>query len=150
MSDEQPTMTPIDWWRGLVQEQAWVIHIRSGTVGRVARFFDGEGHVYEPKVEKAEAYEHARSTPVVELEEGHTFHAAPDQFMRLSGPQERFYRAAVEGVGNFTLELARFAASAGIPQSLFQSLLGSAMRSQLQALGRQHETPTDKPPAGGG
>lgn len=149
MSDEATpdAGAPIDWARTLVQEQAWVLHMRTGTVGRVARFYDGEGHVYEPRVEPAPAFE-PRTSPAIELEEGHTFHATgADQFIRLSPAHARFYTATVDGLRQWTFELAKFAASGGIPQSLFETLVGSAMRGQLRTLGRRGETPTEKPPA---
>jgi hypothetical protein len=149
MSDTTPA--PIDWARKLVAEQAWVMHIRTGTVGRVARFFDGEGHVYEPKVDAAES-SFSSGMALIELDQGDSFDATADQFMRLSEAEQRFYAAAVEGVRNFTHELARFAVSAGIGKMLFENLVGAAYRGQLGALererpGRHHETPTDPAPA---
>ena len=150
MSDDA-TQAPIDWARKLVQEQAWVMHIKTGTVGRVARFFDGEGHVYEPRVEAAESFD-ARPA-LIEFDEGGSFEAEADQFMKLSASEQRFYAAAVEGIRNFTHELARFAVSAGIGKLLFENLVSAAYRGQLGALerarpGRHHLTPTDPvPPA---
>lgn len=147
MSDQ----TPIDWARPLVTDRAWVIHVKSGTVGRVARYYDGEGRVYEPRVEAAEAFE-MRLRPMIELDGGESFEASRDQFVRLSESEARFYNAAIDGVKGFVSELARFAVSAGLGQTLFEHLVSAAMRGQLTALehgkssAARDTIPTDRPP----
>lgn len=150
MSDEAH-QTPIDWARPLVVEQAWVIHIRTGTVGRVARYYDGEGRVYEPRVEPAPSRTSGHPA-MLELDGGQSFEASRDQFVRLSAAEARFYAGAVEGVKNMVAELAKFAVSGGMGQTMFEYLVGAAMRGQLTALdgrmrSRQDTIPTERPPA---
>jgi hypothetical protein len=109
-----------EWTDRLVADKAWVIHVPTGTVGRVV---------------KSEVVD-VRFPPVLEFEEGHTFHAKREaDFQVLSEREAHFYGVCVEMVSKFVFEIATLAAHVGVGERAFSTMIASALRAQVRALG---------------
>src|SRR5208282_4206735 len=71
------------WGLELELEKAWVFHVPTRTIGRVSKFYS-LGDALDP-------LGHPVKSPVIALEQGHTFVAHPQNFTLLSEADAKFY-----------------------------------------------------------
>jgi hypothetical protein len=125
MSEEEQ-----DWTGALVRERAWVIHVPTGTVGRIVK-----GEVID-----------IRSPPILEFEEGHTFHAKREEDFRVLTEREAsFHAVCVEITANFVFEVAKLAAAVGVSERAFSVMIASGLRAQVRAIGNSSSRPPETP-----
>jgi hypothetical protein len=121
-------MGEFDWVGEFERERAWVMQIPNRVIGRVLPGTVG----------------------LITLEEGHTFHAVRDNFLRLTEPEVLAYQQMGGVVRSLVAELARHAAAKGMLQPTFEVLLSAVLSAQMQALGkRQAAAPTKREPTDG-
>jgi hypothetical protein len=111
---------PNEWAEPLAREHAWVLQIPHRVIGRVSSV----------------GWVAGSHTPTIKLEEGHTFHAIPENFVVLTAAEVAAYRDMVGVVRTMVGALARRAADAGMQQPTFEVLCGVVLSAQLAALGR--------------
>jgi hypothetical protein len=138
MSDDAASIPePTDklaWAKQLVEKHAWVMHVQSRTVGRVAELYDGEGKLWQPPESDRPV-----KAPVLKFEQGHTFLARdPGAFIEFTGREASFFQDAQASLAGALSELAQLGAAKGVIGQTGILLLTSALRQQLRELERLH------------
>jgi hypothetical protein len=113
-----------EWALKLASDKAWVVQLPNRVVGRV---------VAAREIRSATGSSHA----IVELEEGHTFHAQPKNFLVVEERDSDAYQVMVGGLRDLTREFAMLAAKGGMTQSTFAVLWDAALTAQSRALAKR-------------
>jgi|SRR6266850_185091 len=124
-------MDDLEWAKKLVDEGAFVFHMPTKSIGRVAKLFDGRGEQYVSTLTQQPT-----QGPVIEMANGASFVAKPGEFMRLEEREAEFYVRAVDLVGGLSLELGRLAVAHRVRPTTCAVLLAAALRAQVAELER--------------
>lgn len=106
-------------WAGALVGQ-WVVQVPSRVVGRVKALSALNN-----------------GSPILIFEQGHSFHAVRENFLRVEERDFRAYEQMVAAIALVTKELAVLGKSAGMSQQTFEALCGVAFAGQLMALTRR-------------
>lgn len=138
-----------NWATELVDERAWVLHRPTQTLGRVKAYYDGVERAYEREhVEDLGDGKFQRSLvqtkgAVLEFEEGHSFVAREDSFVKLEANEFEYYMGALRFLGESLKICAVKGAEAGLRRETGFLLLELALKEQVKVVvqTRQKETP---------
>lgn len=140
MSDDDSIPMPRDqhgWAKDFVDRGAWVMHLPSRTIGKVARFYDGEGQLYVSPTNSAPV-----KAPVIEMERGNSFVAEAGAFIELNEREQDFFNRASAVVQKLISDFAMLSTATQVPPKTAMMLLSTILRTQADELDRARTRPS--------
>jgi hypothetical protein len=116
-----------EWATKLETERAWVMHVPTHTIGRVAKF-------YEPFTFISPVNRRAVERAVIELEDGNNFIAVEESFIPLTSNEAGFFMFAQDQLRELLTGWVQRAAMVGIQYETLGILISASLRTQLTAL----------------
>lgn len=132
--DEKRIPEPRDglgWAKDFVDRQATVMHLPTGTIGRVQKLFDGQGQLYVSPVNQTPV-----KSPVLELDSGSSFVAEPGQFIEFNDREKDFLKRSWAVVRKLSQDFAVLSTATAVTPKTAMMILASIFRQHADELDR--------------
>lgn len=147
MSDDEKTIPeprdPLQWAKDLVDRKATVMHLPTGRIGRVERLYDGQGQLYVSPSNNMPV-----KSPVLELEGGNSFVAAPGQFTEFSDREQDYVKRASAVLRKLAQDFAMLSSATQVPPKTAMMILASLFRMHADDLDTTRQRRKPAAPAG--